>query len=356
MTRNRATDSTFKDDDVTLLLTNLTGQIEPKSTEERERLIQSGTHYSEMIPEEKKPSAEYETLFCHSLNNFSEKVASCIAAVSEKILMEKGAAVVLVSLARAGIPIGILIKRFLKEKYGIDVPHYAVSIVRWKGIDKVAMSDILAKHNGADIQFVDGWTGKGAITRELRAAIRNSPDYSEINSDLAVLADPAGVAAIAGTTEDFLIPSSCLNSTVCGLVSRTILNEQLIDVKAQYHGFIIYEHLRAYDRTYEFIDAVESHFEKYIDYDHPVVSGLVETQLIAKDFGIKDINLVKPGIGEATRVLLRRLPWKILVKDPDDEVNIGHLIRLAYEKNVPVEVYPLLNYKAVGLIKELSDA
>jgi hypothetical protein len=38
-----------------------------------------------------------------------------------------------------------------------------------------------------------------------------------------------------------------------------------------------------------------------------------EVEAIRRAFGIRDVNLVKPGIGEATRVLLRRLPWKVLV-------------------------------------------
>ena len=32
-------------------------------------------------------------------------------------------------------------------------------------------------------------------------------------------------------------------------------------------------------------------------------------------FGIDDINLIKPGIGETTRVLLRRIPWKVLIDE-----------------------------------------
>ena len=32
------------------------------------------------------------------------------------------------------------------------------------------------------------------------------------------------------------------------------------------------------------------------------------------------------------------------------------LIRLAEEKNVPVEYYPLVHYKACGIIRQLADA
>ena len=71
---------------------------------------------------------------------------------------------------------------------------------------------------------------------------------------------------------------------------------------------------------------------------------------------MSDINFVKPGIGEATRVLLRRLPWKLLVReDQTDAPELAHLYQLAKEKGVTVEPYPLKNYKACGIIKKLAD-
>lgn len=81
-----------------------------------------------------------------------------------------------------------------------------------------------------------------------------------------------------------------------------------------------------------------------------------EVTEIARQYRIKDINLVKPGIGEATRVLLRRVPWKILLRQQEkDSPMLRHILRLAEEKGVPVEYYPLQRYKACGLIRELTD-
>ena len=65
-------------------------------------------------------------------------------------------------------------------------------------------------------------------------------------------------------------------------------------------------------------------------------------------------------IGQAdfgTRVLLRRLPWKIIVDGKYmDSPQLSHLLKLAEEKKVPVEEYPLRHYKCCGIIKNLSDA
>ena len=43
--------SSYKEEDVTLLLKDITGMVMPQPTEERERLIQSWRHYSEMLPQ-----------------------------------------------------------------------------------------------------------------------------------------------------------------------------------------------------------------------------------------------------------------------------------------------------------------
>ncbi|MBR2086658.1 MAG: hypothetical protein IJ906_05910, partial [Oscillospiraceae bacterium] len=81
-------------------------------------------------------------------------------------------------------------------------------------------------------------------------------------------------------------------------------------------------------------------------------------QQIAETYGISDINFIKPGIGEATRVLLRRIPWMIIVNDIfRDSPELEHIRRLAAEKNVPCEIsrVPLGNYKVCGIIRQLSD-
>lgn len=84
--------------------------------------------------------------------------------------------------------------------------------------------------------------------------------------------------------------------------------------------------------------------------------GLDEVKAIAQRFAVEDINLIKPGIGETTRVLLRRIPWKILVDECAwRDGALRHIFRLAEEKQVPVETYPLKHYRCCGIIKKLAD-
>ena len=347
--------SSYLEEDVILLLKDITGLVSPQSTEEREKLIQSGKHYSEMLPIEYVPTEKYMKVYYEALESYSKTVAEAVGKLSDKIIENKGREVVLVSLARAGIPIGILVKRYIRYKYSIDVPHYSISIIRGRGIDDNAMKFLLGKYRPEQLLFVDGWIGKGAILNELKKDIEA---YEGVSSDIAVIADPANVTELCGTHEDILIPSSCLNSTVSGLVSRTFLRSDIIG-KDDFHGAVYYGELADSDLSYDFINAIEKEFSMENNDDGIVIEGqgIDEVREIGKVFGVDDINLIKPGIGEATRVLLRRVPWKVLIDQRyKGDPQLGHLVRLAEEKNVPVEYYPLTHYKCCGIIKKIADA
>lgn len=348
--------TSYSEKDVILLLKDITGQVQPQPTAERERLIQSGKHYCEMLPIEYVPTEKYMQVYEEALKNYAKPTALAVGKLADKIIAKKGENVVLVSLARAGIPIGVLLKRYIAKKYRLDVPHYSISIIRGRGIDQNAMKFLLDRYKAEDLLFVDGWIGKGAILNELKKDIS---EFEGVSSDIAVLADPANVTELCGTHDDILIPSSCLNCTVSGLVSRTFLRDDIIG-KDDFHGAVYYGELADSDLSYEFINAIESQFEENSEMDDNIKiegKGIDEVRKIAEHFGIDDINLVKPGIGETTRVLLRRVPWKVLIDEQYGGSNdLSHIVRLAEEKNVPIEYYPLTHYKTCGIIKKIADA
>lgn len=346
--------SSYKKEDVHILLKDITGLVKPLNSLEREEFIQNGGHYSQVLPIEYKPSQEYLKMYNHALKNNSKQVAQALNVLCQKIIEKRGENVVLVSLARAGIPIGILIKRFLKFAYNIDAKHYAISIIRDKGIDKNAMKFILDRHNPEDILFVDGWTGKGAILNQLETAMK---DFKGVSNQLAVLADTANLVDIYGTKQDMLIPSACLNCTVSGLVSRTFLRDDIIK-ENDFHGALYYENMKELDVSYQFINQVEKYFtlEKISQQENiPNTTGYDECLEICEKFGVVDINHVKPSIGETTRVLLRRVPELVLInKNYKDDEKLAHIIKLAQEKNTNIMYYDLKNYKACGIIKSLK--
>lgn len=348
--------SSYSEEDVILLLKDITGMVEPQPAKVREKLIQSGKHYSEMLPVEYVPTDQYMQVYHNALKHYAKPVANAVGMLADKIIENKGKKIVLVSLARAGIPIGILVKRYIKFKYDINVPHYSISIIRGRGIDDNAMKYLLEKYRPQQILFVDGWIGKGAILNELKKDISA---YEGVSADIAVVADPANVTELCGTHEDILIPSSCLNSTVSGLISRTFLRDDIIG-RDDFHGAVYYGELTDSDLSYDFIETIEKEFnmENTPDLEKRVESqGIDEVINIGKNFGIDDINLIKPGIGETTRVLLRRIPWKVLIDERyKGNPQLEHIVRLAEEKHTSVEYYPLTHYKCCGIIKKLADA
>jgi hypothetical protein len=346
-------------DEVAWLLTDLSEVALEAPIEEREEAVQSGgAHYAESLPIEYQPTAEYQSLFAAALDETSKRIAHAVGVVTELVLDARGPDAVLVSLARAGTPIGILMRRWAQRQHGLDWPHYAVSIVRGRGIDPVALRYLAAHHDPAQVMFVDGWTGKGAIARELAAAVRDvDPRFSP---ELAVLADTGSCVSLYGTREDFLIPSACLNSTVSGLVSRTVRNERVI-APGRFDGAKFYQELAFADVSGLFLDAISARFgavaeavdrawPKLRDSDRtPTWSGWAAVEQISAQYGIDNVNLVKPGVGETTRVLLRRVPWRVLVR-PDAGAELRHVLLLATQRGVPVEEVPDLPYSCVGLI------
>ncbi|WP_059013524.1 phosphoribosyltransferase [Streptomyces specialis] len=355
--------SSYAPDEVGWLLQDLSDVTLEAPAEEREEAIQSGgAHYAESLPVEYQPSEEYQRLFHTALDASAARVARAVGTVTEAVLAERarpGRVPVLVSLARAGTPVGVLMRRWARHAHGLDLPHYAISIVRGQGIDTTALRWLAAHHDAEDVVFVDGWTGKGAITRELTDALAAFPGF---DPDLAVLADPGGCVTTYGTREDFLIPSACLNSTVSGLISRTVLRADLVGPD-DFHGAKYYRELAGADLSRHFLDVVSGHFDApglaegvaadthaLLTGDRaPTWEGWRAVERISEEYGIGDVNLVKPGVGETTRVLLRRVPWRVLARRGAG-ADLDHIRLLADQRGVPVEETDDLPYSCVGLI------
>ena len=349
----------YKQNDVEFLLKKI--DIDFTDIHQKEQKIQSGKkHYSEMISQEYKPTKQYLDIFYKAFNLNKNRFAKDILNLGT--FLNKIDNLVIVSLARAGTPIGVLLKRTLENRFNRDVPHYSISIIRDRGIDENALKYILQKNPNANIVFIDGWTGKGVISRELKKYVTlfNEKYKQNISNKLYVLADIASKADFCSTYDDYLIPSSALNSTISGLVSRTILNDEFIK-ENDFHGCKFYTEYKNDDLSLWFIDEmmkIINKIDKIKDYNILGKNRDIEKKLdnylksIQEKYNIRNINHIKPGIGETTRVLLRRVPHLIIVKNIDLE-DIQHLIVLAKDKNVKIIEDRELPYLALGLIKEI---
>ncbi|WP_175084825.1 phosphoribosyltransferase [Candidatus Frankia nodulisporulans] len=345
--------------DVTFLLTDLSDVDLERPTEDREEAMQAGRHYSEDLPVEYQPDDSYLRLYHQALERSARRVALATGVVAELVRVTKPEPV-LVSIARAGTPVGILMRRWYVFRHGLDVPHHAISVIKDRGVDMNAVRHLTDRFDRAALQFVDGWTGKGVMTRVLTEALAGLG----LDDTLAVLADPARCVSLYGTRDDFLIPSACLNSTVSGLVSRTVLNAEHIGPD-DFHGAKFYRDLAPHDLSRHFIETVAAQFDAVADEVDaawpalwaadrtPTWEGWAAVERIAADYDIPDVVMVKPGVGEATRVLLRRVPWRILVA-PDRLDELAHVLALAADRGVPVEERADLPFSCVGLVRPLG--
>ncbi len=211
----------------------------------KEQLIQSGArHYSEMITRENPPGEQYLRLFYRAFEANRERLARDLITLAQYLNTSRSGPLTLVSLARAGTPIGAILKRWIlrsTSRTPDSVSHYSISLIRDRGIDQNALKWILERHSPESIVFIDGWTGKGVMARELRTAIKSlDRDLSHsIDDRLMVIADLCGAAGFAATCDDYLIPSSLLGATISGLVSRSIRNADVTGVN-DFDGCIEY--------------------------------------------------------------------------------------------------------------------
>lgn len=356
-------------DDVQFLLTLLPPQPDIPVAE-KERLIQSGQrHYSQMLSQERAPNSAYQEIFYQACNRNGARMAADCLTLAAQIAQQKTGPLTLVSLMRGGTPLGVILKRLLEKWLGRAVRHFSISILRDRGIDTQALQYIVQQGiNEQSLVFIDGWTGKGTIARELAASVQafNREHKSQLPTGLYSLVDLAGVSLGAASAEDYLLPCSILNATVSGLLSRSVVTDQL--GPEDFHGCVYYEHLAAADVSRWFVDLIcQQAMALCAQRPEPAAwaalapntaavaaSSRLFMQQLQAQFAIADINLIKPGIGEATRVLLRRAPRLLLLRDVN-ALEVAHLRLLAQEQQVPIQADTQMPYHAVSLIKSSPD-
>ena len=344
--------------DVQFVLQTL--ELTPTDIADTERLIQSGQkHYSQMLSAEPVPSPQHMAIYRQALHQHGQRMAQDIQALALALKpLAVDGEITLASFVRAGLPVAVLLARALREM-GVRCTHYGISIIRDKGLDQQALDFICQQHNPASLFWVDGWTGKGAIAGELARSLANDSRFSG-EPRLVTLADPCGRSWLSASAEDWLIPSGVLGATVSGLVSRSVLTE------SGYHGCVNCQHLMAQDVTQSFIEHLDSLRQGLdtVSASQPWTasqkaqlqqhSQQVISQFAAR-YGVDNINHIKPGIAEATRAVMRRVPEHVFVRDKHDP-DVQLLLTLAAERGLVIEEAEddLANYRALTIIKRLT--
>ena len=97
----------YKPEQVTFLLNKYHGDL--LSVLEKESKLRSGAYYGDMLSIEEKPEAEYTAIFDRILERNAVKIAPYFLHLSEMINNARQDELTLVSLARAGTPVGVIL-------------------------------------------------------------------------------------------------------------------------------------------------------------------------------------------------------------------------------------------------------
>ncbi|WP_284441707.1 cysteine protease StiP domain-containing protein, partial [Escherichia coli] len=197
------------------------------------------------------------------------------------------------------------------------------------------------------------------ITGELVRALKDRPGYPE-QPRLVVLADPCGCSWLAASDDDWLIPFGIMGAPVSGLISRSVWSSEGL------HGCMVCEHLSEFECSRMLVDTV-AHFRKKLtpsslaplSWNTESARILWQTSrdviaFLADEFKVDSVNRIKPGIAEATRAVLRRVPDHVFVRSIDDP-DVALLVGLAREKGIVVTEMggTLGQYRAVTIIKKV---
>jgi len=335
-------------------------QIDMTPVDQKEQLIQSGArHYSDMLSQEPAPTAWHLDLFARALDQGAGRLAREVTMLAKALIARfPHTPVVLTSLVRAGVPLGVMLQQTLRA-LGKHSYHYGISIIRDRGIDTVALAWIEARHGTEGIVFVDGWTGKGAITDELIRSLQHRAGYPA-QPRLVVLADPCGRSWLAASDDDWLIPFGIMGAPVSGMISRSVWSEQGL------HGCVNCDHLAQYECSRQLVDVVAACRHTLnidvipacdwqpIQKAHLKLNSEQVMGFLAAKYHVSSINRIKPGIAEATRAVLRRVPDHVFVRSVDDP-DVALLVYLAREKGLTITEAgdALGQYRAVTIIKKV---
>lgn len=157
-------------------------------------------------PEPDLPDS-FWTLLAQNLTDTRLQAAGARLAASLLQWESNPEKLVLVAILRAGVPIADWLTRLLPGAVAVQT-----SLFSGLGIDQIALTHIKHQFPERRVVFVDGWTGRGGVAREL-ARWDSGP--------LAVLFDPWGWADFCGAAEDIFSPSACFTGPSTLGFSRT---------------------------------------------------------------------------------------------------------------------------------------
>lgn len=294
-------------------------------------------------------------------NNITENeyiiLVILVQALAERVLLERGEDIILISLNTTSIITGILLKRYIKIKYSIDLKHYMISNLYTRGIDRKALDTLVDTYGTLNLVFIDSYTkSRGMFAKFQKNIIKLKAldtKYEYLTKDIYILSDPFNVTDMSVSKYDFFIPHACLGSLLTGMISDACIIKY-----DRYYSGISYLKDKERDLTYNYINKVTEKFSKHTNYDieyqYLILNktrheGMSEQAIISEEFNIHDVTKIKAGINETVRTLLICKPKYVLISSFDFDNQV--ILFLCEKLNIEPINYPLQLFRAVAIVE-----
>ncbi len=281
-----------------------------------------------------KPSPELEPdpvlngLIIKSLESRGDYITGLHETLTDKIVeLVEPERLLLVAILRAGLYVATGLAKRL-ELRGYQVPTVAAGLFHEAGIDQAALELIKQDYPDRIPVFIDGWTGRGVVARELKKCV---PD-----SILATLVDPGHHGDLWGTDIDSLIESAHFTATETLGFSRAYIQDPLQVWRAyEYPDVFRNESLiSAWDKACDCSPILADEYGK----------GQNTKELLAflSELNQTDPSNWKVNINEVVRSLVNRNPQELVVGTTIEEAEalIPTVTYLADHRKIPVKYVP----------------
>jgi hypothetical protein len=245
--------------------------------------------------------------------------------IIKKVKPEK---LLLVGILRAGLFVSVgLAQRLQARNY--RVPVVAVGLFHEAGIDKAALERISEDYPDRIPVFVDGWTGRGVVARELKSCLPESI--------LATLVDPGHHGDLWGTDIDTLVESAHFTATETLGFSRAYIKDPTEMWKA-------YKYPDEFQNEGLIKSWIEVFSKKPVFYNDKS-DGLQNTgELLAflvDNTGIQS-GQWKVNINEVVRALVNRNPLELVLASSIEDVAIDFptVLHTATKRKIPIIYIP----------------
>lgn len=152
-------------------------------------------------------SGKYAKIYYKIFKKISKSNAQDLITLATRLFLRyDNKKIVLLPIARGGIPVALGIKILSQKLYKIDIPLAPVASLPYVGIDRNHVAWLADKYKGKVLVFIDGWNSTGRTQRSVYYAMRkiNTSRKKKIIYVFCVLYDLLESVSIFGRREDIL--------------------------------------------------------------------------------------------------------------------------------------------------------